>query len=161
VNAETWSDLVTIERVHELHAEGIRRYGGETEIMPRPGCLEGSIGNAWTAELYREDGILHRGLVFAGFVLFYLAKNHCFVDGNKRVAWLTAMQVLLRLSLTIEATTDESETLVNDIIRGQISSGDEVVLWFFERLVAVPFFLEPEQALMAAMRTAARSPWRQ
>ncbi len=47
--------------------------------------------------------------VFRGCLLYYLMKNHCFVDGNKRVGWAACMEVLRALGLTVTATDKEAE----------------------------------------------------
>ncbi len=78
---QPWEDLITMDTIVDLHGELIDRYGGD-KTGPRAGCVEGSLGAAWNAELYTaaEDAV--RGLCFAGCLLFYLLKNHCFIDGN-------------------------------------------------------------------------------
>lgn len=86
-----WDRLVSTAKVVELHRLGLQQYGGRS-VKPADECVEGSLGNAWTAELYqRESPFRCEGLAFAGYVLLYLARNHCFEDGNKRAAWLVAM----------------------------------------------------------------------
>lgn len=75
-------------------------------------------------------------MIFAGYLLFYLAKNHCFVDGNKRLAWSATMHVLLGLGLTVDASTDEAEEFVLSVITSERSTGMEVVRWLAGRLLA-------------------------
>lgn len=131
-----WDRLLSLDRVNELYAEGIRRYGGDPS-GPKPGCVDGSIGAAWSAESYSDPapGRLP-GLVFAGYLLFYLSRNHCFTDGNKRVAWSAAMDVLLHYGLTIDTNADEAENLMLSVIARRIDDGLEVVNWLSERLIA-------------------------
>src|SRR4051794_9181731 len=87
---EPWGDLLSVERVLELHELGLKAHGGLMS-PPKEGCIQGSLGNAWTAEQYVDPDVGRPGLLFAACVLFYLAKNHCFVEGNKRAAWLASM----------------------------------------------------------------------
>ncbi len=139
MSTEPWGHLIDLERVQALQGEGVRRY--ETGIIdaPRGGCVEGSLGSAWSAEQYQEteEGVCE-GLIFAGYVLFYLAKNHCFTDGNKRVAWLSATWVLATLGVSVDASDDEAEQMVLAVVQGEIPSGAEVVRWLADRLVAAP-----------------------
>ena len=129
-----WDSILSLSDVATLYGEGIRRYGGDPSD-PKPGCVDGSVGAAWSAESYADPGRLP-GLVFAGYLLFYLAKNHCFTDGNKRVAWSTAMHVLGHYCLTVDASIDESEQLMLSVIAGKIRDGMGVVTWLAERLIA-------------------------
>lgn len=131
-----WHELLSLEDVYELYREGIRRYGGDPSD-PKPGCVDGSLGAAWSAESYSDpDPGRLPGLVFAGYLLFYLARNHCFTDGNKRVAWSAAMHVLIGHGLTVEATADEAEQLMLSVIARRVNDGMEVVSWLAERLIA-------------------------
>jgi death-on-curing protein len=98
-------------------------------------------GKSWrrlNAELYTESDNAVPGLCFSGCLLYYLNMNHCFIDGNKRVAWSACMEVLRLLGLTVDATDDEAEQLCVDIINGSIKNAIDVPLWFAPRLVALP-----------------------
>ncbi|MCE9637064.1 MAG: Fic family protein [Planctomycetes bacterium] len=100
------------------------------------GCVEGSLGGAWTAELYATEGddAIRQGLVFAGYLLFYLAKNHCFGDGNKRTALASMQEVLSVLGLTIDVNDDELVTYVLAVAGGTVKSAPDVVKWLAQRL---------------------------
>jgi death-on-curing protein len=78
------------------------------------------------------------GFVFAGYLLYYLARNHCFVDGNKRAAWMATVEVLLSLGLSVDADDDDAEGMVVAVATGEIGSGGEVVQWFAERIIPIP-----------------------
>jgi death on curing protein len=140
VNEQPWGHLVSLEEVLELHAECIVRFGGDATPTPKEGCVEGSLGAAWNAELYAGAEDSTEGLCFAGCVLFYLVKNHCFVDGNKRVAWATCMEALRSLGLSISATDDEAENFCLDVITGNgpVKNAVDVCVWLAPRLEAVP-----------------------
>jgi death-on-curing protein len=103
VSEEPWAHLISFAVVFELQAESIRRFGADATPTPREGCLEGSLGAAWNAELYAASENAIQGLCFAGCLLYYLIMNHCFMDGNKRVAWTACMEVLRLLGLTVNA----------------------------------------------------------
>jgi death on curing protein len=131
---EPWSELISVSLVIELRDEGMRRYGGILATKPPEDCVEGSLGAAWNAGLYREPEEARRGLCFAGHLLFYLARNHCFTEGNKRAAWASTLEVLARLGLTVRTTTDEAWEMINSVIEGRIGGADAVVVWLAERL---------------------------
>lgn len=93
-------------RVGELHDEALVRWGGRPGVR-EDGCVDRSIGAAQLAELYagRVDGPV--GLCFIGALLFYLCKNSCYIDGNKRTAVLSALNMLLSYGLTLSCSNDE------------------------------------------------------
>lgn len=74
---------------------------------------------------------------FAGYLLYYLAKNHCFLDGNKRVAWMSSMRVLAHFGLSLDATDDDAEQLVDDVVNDVITNGAGVVSWLEHHLMDV------------------------
>jgi death-on-curing protein len=137
---QPWARFVSFEEVLDIHAECIKLFGGDATPTPKDGCVEGSLGAAWNAELYSGAEDSTEGLCFAGCVLFYLVKNHCFVDGNKRVAWAACMEALRSLGLTVAATDDEAETFCLEVITGTgpVRSAVDVCLWLAPRLEAVP-----------------------
>ena len=131
--------LITRDDVLQLHAEGIRRWGGKhsSKRLDSGDCVDGRIGNAASAEVYAsDDERIRPGLRFAGFLLFYLASDHCFGDGNKRVAWMAAMQVLADQGLTVEAPEDDTYAFMDSVAKGEIKRGQDVVTWLAERLIA-------------------------
>ena len=136
--AQPWDDHITLSEVLSLYSEGIRRFGGESS-PPKKGCLEQSIGNAYTAELYTESDS-SKGLVFAGYLLFYLTRDHCFVDGNKRIAWLCAMRVLANSQLTPNVSQDDvvefCTRIADSTASDAIKTGAQVVAWLAEHVDA-------------------------
>jgi death-on-curing protein len=100
---------------------------------PQVGCVDAKLGAAWTAEEYvgGEAGI--EGLTFATFLAFYLAKGHCFTDGNKRVAWLSMVDVLAALGLRIEVGHDEAAKFM-DGVAGEGTKPEHVREWVADRL---------------------------
>jgi death on curing protein len=130
--------LISVSDVIELHSQGIARYGGMQSVSKGTSdCVQGRIGNAELAEQYvSEDEQVRPGLCFAGFLLFYLVRDNCFVDGNKRIGWLAAMRVLADAGLTVRASEDEAFAFVDSIARGVITDGRQAVLWLAGRLIS-------------------------
>lgn len=134
---EPWQHLITRDEVVRLHHLGIDRYGGGTKLPPSDGCVEQTLGGAWAAEQYLELDGGCEGLLFAAHVLVYLAKNHCFGNGNKRVAWLSMERILLELGLTLDLTESEATQLVNDIVTSKLD-GQAVAMLIGEKAVESP-----------------------
>ena len=128
--------LITLDRLLDLHRRSIARFNTAPLNIGQShrDCAEGKIGNAWAAESYFDQPSTRHGLCFAGFLMFYLVKGHCFPDGNKRIGWLAAMTVLASLGLTVNATDEEAIGLVHGISTGSVSDGHEVVRWLADKL---------------------------
>lgn len=145
--SEPWAPYISTQLVLELHAEGIRRYPPEganpdslTPGAPKPGCVEGVIGNAYTAHLY-EVADDEPGLFFAFNVMRNLAVAHCFTDGNKRASWLALIEVLGARGLTLDADDDDVESFVlANLSREQQPNIPEALAWLAARLVPLTEF---------------------
>jgi len=85
---------LTVEIVQEIHAEAIARFGGSEGLRDLT-LLESAVA-APQASFGGESPYADIAEV-AGAYLFYLCRNHPFVDGNKRAA-LGACLVFLRLN---------------------------------------------------------------
>lgn len=139
-NPEPWSGLITSADIHWLYGEGIKRKGG-TGSHSKDGCVDAALGAAYTAELYSmpevNDETVITGIIFCGYLMFYLITKHCWVDGNKRVAWECAMWVLLKLGLTVQASDDDAERFCVALASGDIKVAEDVVVWLAERLASI------------------------
>jgi len=85
---------LTVEMARQIHAEAILRFGGSDGIRDLA-LLESAVG-APQATVGGRSPFGDMAEVASAY-LFYLCKNHPFVDGNKRVA-LGACLVFLRLN---------------------------------------------------------------
>ena len=85
---------LTVEMVREIHAEAISRFGGSDGV--RDSALLESAVAAPQASFGGKSP--YRDLVeVAAAYLYYLCRNHPFIDGNKRAA-LGSCVVFLRLN---------------------------------------------------------------
>jgi death-on-curing protein len=80
----------TRQVVEALHAEQLRRHGG-TQGLRDENTLESALYRAENKAAYGDPDIYELAAAYA----FGLARNHAFVDGNKRTAIVTAMLFLL------------------------------------------------------------------
>jgi len=117
-------EFLTLDEVLSLHADQIARYGGSAAIRD-VGLLESALAmpSAWFG-----GELVHASLEEqAAAYLFYLVKNHPFVDGNKRTG-LVAMLVFLGLNRRrLDATEDELTNLVLGVAAGRLSKADVTV----------------------------------
>jgi death-on-curing protein len=108
---------LTVEIVREIHAEAIARFGGSQGV--RESALLESAVAAPQASFGGKSPYRDLADVAAAY-LYYLCRNHPFVDGNKRAA-LGACIVFLRLN-GIEPRADGTawEELVPEIASGTL-----------------------------------------
>lgn len=128
--------LITTEKVMALHREAAQRYATDpTQRDEDYGCIDGHIGAAANAAYYFESGDQDMGLIVGTYILYYIARGHCFVDGNKRAGWLACVEFFKNLHLTVSATEDEAYALVISIASKESRiTPSEIALWLAERL---------------------------
>ena len=108
---------LTVEIVREIHAAAISEFGGSTGVR-EPALLESAVAAPQASFGGRSP---YADLVeMAAAYLFYLCKNHPFIDGNKRAA-LGACLVFLRLNgLEPKADGPEWEELTLAVAASEI-----------------------------------------
>jgi death-on-curing protein len=109
---------LTVEIVREIHQTAIRDFGGSDGIRENA-LLESAV--AAPQATFGGKAIYASLSEIAAAYLYYLCKNHPFLDGNKRTA-LGACLVFLRLN-GVETKPDgpEWEQLVLDVAASRIN----------------------------------------
>ena len=108
---------LTVEIVKEIHGAALEAFGGASGIRDE-GLLHSAVA-APQATLGGQSPFADLAEV-AGAYLFYLCRNHPFVDGNKRTA-MTAAIVFLRLNGVEPAPDSEKwERLVLDVAASRL-----------------------------------------
>lgn len=118
--------FLTLEDVLLLHRESIARYGGSDGVRDA-GLLESALAqpsSAFAGEYLHPDVPS-----MAAAYLYHIAKNHPFVDGNKRTAALASFAFLRLNGWDIDASEDEYQQLVLGIAAGQASKDDAVAFF--------------------------------
>ena len=108
---------MTVEIVREIHAEAITKFGGSDGV--RDSALLESAVAAPQASFGGKSPYRDLAEVAAAY-LYYLCRNHPFIDGNKRAAFGSCI-VFLRLN-GVEPRPDgpEWEELVLSIAAGSL-----------------------------------------
>ncbi len=108
---------LTVESVREIHQTAIRDFGGSDGIRENA-LLESAV--AAPQATFGGKAIYASLSEIAAAYLYYLCKNHPFLDGNKRTA-LGACLVFLRLN-GVETKPDgpQWEQLVLDVAASRI-----------------------------------------
>jgi death-on-curing protein len=125
VNEPVW---LPVDLVLSIHDEQLREFGGPAGLRDR-GSLESALARAQNKFGYGSTDLAELAAAYA----FGLARNHAFVDGNKRIAFL-AMVTFLGLN-DVEFVVSEADAVV--VILG-VAAGeiDEVGLarWIRDNL---------------------------
>ena len=108
---------LTIEIVREIHKEAVKNFGGLDGI--RDEALLASAVLAPQSSFGGKSPYVDLIDIGAAY-LFYLCRNHPFLDGNKRAAMASAI-VFLRLNgFNPAADSDDWEQLVLDVTASKI-----------------------------------------
>jgi death-on-curing protein len=113
-------EWLTADLVIAFHDEQLREFGGPPGIRDE-GALESALGRARNRWAY-EGGDLPR---LAAAYAFGLARNHPFVDGNKRAALLAIITFLGLNDIEFTASEAEAVVMIRDLAAGTL---DEDVL---------------------------------
>jgi death-on-curing protein len=105
------SDVIwlTSDLVQAIHARQLRLFGGPAGLRDE-GALESALGRPVNRAGYGEPDLAELAAAYA----FGIAKNHPFIDGNKRAA-LLALVTFLGLN-GIDFVADEAQAVI--VIRG-------------------------------------------
>jgi len=107
---------LSLEQIIELHDALVEKFGGLLGIRER-GLLESAVAAPMMAVFGEE---LHKTIYNkAAAYLFYIAKNHAFLDGNKRTASAAALAFLRANGKSIQYDVDEFLEFVVSVAEGQ------------------------------------------
>lgn len=120
-----WVSRQVIEAVHERQ---IAEHGGGVGLRDE-NALESALAPLVNLSLYGEPDAAE----LAASLAFGLAKNHPFVDGNKRSAWVGARLFLRLNGVCLTFDKAEATVMVQRLAAGELGEA-EVAQWFRERL---------------------------
>lgn len=104
-----------------LHSRLLALFGGEPGVRD-PGLLESALARP-------RSGYYATLSVQAAALLQSLARNHAFVDGNKRMAFALTLVFLQVNGVSLHVSADEGESfLVGRVIQGKAEI-DEIAGW--------------------------------
>ncbi len=113
-----WLTRVAVEA---MHADQLRRHGGLHGIRDS-GALDGALARPQQRHAYDAEADLAR---LAAAYAFGIAKNHPFVDGNKRTAFLAMAVFLAQNGLRLTASQPDVVVTVLGVAAGDI--GEETL----------------------------------
>lgn len=117
--------------VEALHADQVREHGGQLGLRD-PGLLESALARPQHVWAYDADADL---ATLAAEYGFGLAKNHAFLDGNKRIAFVATNVFLILNGFELEAPEPEVVETILRVADGRMTRG-KFATWI--RSVTVP-----------------------
>lgn len=112
---------ITLAPAQGIHAEMIREHGGSYGVRDE-GLIESAVARAQQRWTYGGDEVDLAALAAA--YASGVARNHSFVDGNKRIA-LAAMGVFLRTNgVRLITPQPEAYAVMIDLATGELSEED-------------------------------------
>lgn len=123
----TW---VREDVVHALHERQLAEHGGPAGIRD-PGALASALARAPNLDAYGEPDAAALAAAYAAGI----ARNHPFVDGNKRSAWVVARLFLELNGCELEYREADAVVTMVALAAGEISE-DELAGWLRERIGA-------------------------
>ena len=101
-----------------LHEDLLRKYGGSGGIRDR-NLLESAVGQPRATFGGKH---LHRTLFDkAAAYGFHIARNHPFVDGNKRIAFVVMDIFLSRNDWDLRAKEEDAYAMMMDLAQGRLT----------------------------------------
>jgi death-on-curing protein len=106
---------LTLDEIIIIHERQLARFGGASGIRDQ-GAIESALSRPRNKWLYEESDLVELAAAYA----FGLAKNHPFVDGNKRVSFI-AMMTFLRLNgVRLAPPQNEATAMILALAAGEV-----------------------------------------
>ena len=121
-----------VDAVLGMHKRQIAEHRGGDGVRDL-GLLESALGRPQNIAVYEPDSDIAR---LAAAYAFGIAKNHPFVDGNKRTALVACRTFLILNGYQLTATPTEKYLTFLSLAEGTISE-EELAAWLRERIVAL------------------------
>lgn len=124
------SEIVWVPReiAEAVHDRQLAEHGGGTGVRD-VGALESALARPQNLYHYGEPDLAAMAAAYA----FGIARNHPFVDGNKRTAWIAARLFLRLNDAALAFDKAEATVMMQRLAAGDLTE-DEVAVWFRERL---------------------------
>ena len=109
----TW---LTYEQVVAIHSRQLRRFGGAAGLRDE-GMLRSAIERPINKWRYEQAELPELAAAYA----FGLGKNHAFVDGNKRIAFMAMIVFLRSNGVRFAPDPAHATTIVLALAAGEVS----------------------------------------
>ena len=107
---------LTYDQVLAIHGRQFRRFGGAPGLRDE-GMLRSALERPFNKWQYEQADLA----VLAAAYAFGLAKNHAFVDGNKRIAFMTMVVFLRKNGVRFAPDQGQSTKIILALAAGEVS----------------------------------------
>jgi death-on-curing protein len=121
-----WLTPVTIFAIHDRQ---IAEHGGGQGVRD-PAAVESALARARNLAAYGNPDAASLAAAYA----YGLARNHGFVDGNKRIAWIAARLFLADNGYRLQVDRAEAVETMVSLAAGALDE-DTLAAWIRDRLV--------------------------
>lgn len=121
--------FLTLQETLQLHDQLILRFGGSKGVRD-PGLLESAL-------VRPQTGYYDTLSMQAAALLQSLCQNHCFVDGNKRVAFASTAIFLRMNGYRLSVNADNGESFLIEQVIQKRATIEEIVTWLEESMEKV------------------------
>jgi death-on-curing protein len=108
---------VTYDQVIVIHSRLLRRFGGAPGLRD-DGMLRSALERPADKWRYEQAGLPELAASYA----FGVAKNHAFVDGNKRIAFMTMVTFLRKNGVRFSPDQAQATTMMIALAAGEVSA---------------------------------------
>ena len=116
------------ELIYAIHDRQLSEHGGPVGVRDE-GAVESALGRPQNLHAYENADAAALAAAYA----FGIARNHGFVDGNKRTAWVAARLFLADNGYRLIFDPIDAVRTVEALAAGSLSEND-MAKWFRERL---------------------------
>lgn len=124
-----WIGFEVLQAIHERQ---IDEHGGADGIRDL-GVIESALARPINLARYADPDAADLAAAYA----LGLAKNHCFVEGNKRSGWVAARLFLADNDYRIEFEPADAIRTMEAVAAGSMGEAD-LAAWFRDRVNCVP-----------------------
>ena len=114
---------ITFDQAIAIHGRQLRRFGGAPGLRDE-GMLRWALERPINKWSYEQASLAELAAAYA----FGLAKNHAFVDGNKRIAFMAMMVFLHKNDVAFSPDQAQSTKMILSLAAGEVAE-EGLIRW--------------------------------
>jgi death-on-curing protein len=107
---------LSYDEIVAAHSRQLRRFGGAPGLRDE-GMLQSALERPINKWSYEQAGLAELAAAYA----FGLAKNHAFVDGNKRISFIAMVAFLRRNGVRFAPDPAHATAIILSLAAGEVS----------------------------------------
>ena len=122
---------ISVELAVAIHKRQLAEHGG-ADVVRDMGLLESAIGRPRNQFAYSDP--TPDVPVLAASYAFGIARNHAFIDGNKRTAYVVCRTLLILNGFDLTAPREDRYNTFLDLAAGKVSE-TQLAMWLTRNVV--------------------------